>query len=156
MDYIVKRIILLFIVATFFSCKDEYTICDQDLTVAEKSGFYHISGGVEQVGFVPLFTLTALGSTTDIYSRAQNLSKFSLPLNPLVDSAKFRLSVGDNYTDTVTFIYSNRSMTVSANCGIIYIHTLSFVKTTHHKLDSVRISNRIIDNVSGENLKIYF
>lgn len=138
-------------------CKDEYTICDANLLVSEKSGFYRRSGGSEQAVSAPVFSLTGLGVPSSIYSNAQNISKFSIPLNPLLDSAKFVLSVNNNSTfDTITFKYNSHSVFISMDCGSSYFHNLSAVSTTRHRLDSISVINNVIDNVSGENVKIYF
>ena len=145
------------LIMCFSKCKDEYTICDFNTSVNEKSGFYHINGGIEQVAYAPSFSLSALGVPLAIYSAVPNLSKFSLPLNPLLDSAKFQLSINNNVTiDTITFFYNSHSMLLSPECGSIYVHNLTRIKTTKHKLDSVSISNGVINNISGENVKIYF
>ena len=151
----IGRAILLMLILN--SCKDEYTICDVSTNVAEKSGFYHVSSGVEQPINSSSFFLTQLGSSSPIYAAVNNLGRFSLPLNPLLDSAKYQISVNNNVTiDTITFVYTSQPLLINADCGTIYIQNLTRVWATKHKIDSVKISNNVINNTSGENLKIYF
>ena len=147
-------ILLFFIIG---GCKDEYTICDVSLSVSEKNGFYHNAAGVDQIVYAPNFSLTELGSPTPIYSGVLNNSKFSIPLNPLKDSSKFQISINNMTTiDTITFIYNSHSVNISVDCGNIYVNNLTSVWTTKHKLDSVTVSNNVVNNLSGENVKIYF
>ncbi len=157
MGQFIKTIVGLIMFVHFFSCTDTYTICDVNTGVYEKSGFYHITGGIEQVAYAPSFSLQPLGSTSPIYSNVATISKFSLPLNPLLDSAKYQLSVNlTAYPDTITFVYTNQPFTINPDCGNIYINTLTRVSVTKHHVDSATIVNNMVTNVSGENLKIYF
>ena len=152
-----KIIVGLTLLAHFCACNDEYSICDVNTDVYEKTGFYHIAGGIQQVAYAPLFTLVSIGSVNPIYNNLPNISKFNLPLNPLIDSGKFQLYISStSVPDTITFIYINRTFTINPDCGNIYIHNLTRVSVTRHHLDSVSIVNHDVNNVSGENVRIYF
>ena len=152
-----KIIVGITLIIHICSCTDTYTICDANTLVFERSGFYHISAGIEQVAYPPSFTLQTPGSAYPIYFNVGHISKFTLPLNPLLDSNKYQLFVYPNSTpDTLTFVYTSQPFSIDPDCGKIYIHNLTRVSVTKHHIDSVIISNRTINNVSGENLKIYF
>ena len=147
----------LLLFSLFCSCKDEYTICDVNTSVAEKIGFYHLAGGIEQVAYAPSFTFQIPGAASPIYSALRNISKFTLPLNPLLDSAKYQISINSGASfDTITFVYSSQTRVINPQCGNIYVFNLARVSVTKHHLDSARIINHDINNVSGENVKIYF
>ena len=157
MDIFIKLIIGCVLFFQFCSCTDTYTICEVDKNVNERTGFYRIVAGVEQVAYPPSFTLLLVGGTSPIYSNLSTISKFNLPLNPLVDSAKYQLFVYPNSSpDTVTFVYGSQPYTINPDCGGIYVFNLTRVSITRHHIDSAKIINATINNVSGENLKIYF
>ena len=146
--------LLIFII--YVSCKDEYTICDLPTTVRLKAGFYSNSNGVETETTAPLLNVTKLGSSTPDYHIA-NASKFSLALNPILDSVSYIVSVdAPTVADTVTFVYSSQKVNISANCGDVYVNALARISTTTHAIDSIKISNSTVNTTSGENVKIYF
>lgn len=146
---------MIFIIIS--SCKDIYNICETNTIVSEKTGFYHIVNGVEGATYAPSFSLFSLNATNPVYHDVMNLSKFTLTLNPILDSAKFNLFINSSLSpDTITFVYTSQPFTVSPDCGSIYVNNLTKVSVTRHHLDSARIINNIVNTQSGENVKIYF
>lgn len=153
----INNLLFLFIILTLYSCKDEYTICDLSKEVELKNVLYEKISGGERVAIAPFFSLKQLGSPDFIYKNSPNVSRFNLPLNPVMDSIKYALSVSQSApADTVTFVYSTQNVNLSAICGNIYVHTLTKVSTTINTLDSIRILNSSVNTTSGENVKIYF
>jgi hypothetical protein len=123
--------------------------------VFERCGFYHITAGVEQPATPPLLTVQLLGSPSPFYTNS-GVTKFNIPLNPILDSAKYQLFVYPNsYPDTLTLVYTSQPFTVNPDCGSIYIHNLTRLSLTKHHLDSAIIVNNMINTTSGENIKIY-
>ena len=151
-NYIYCLLIFMFCI----SCKDEYTICDLPTTVRLKAGFYSNSSGSETETSAPLLNVVKLGSPTADYHVA-NASKFSLALNPILDSVTYIVSLdAPPVEDTVTFVYSSQKVNISANCGDVYVNSLARISTTTHAIDSIKISNNTVNTTSGENVKIYF
>jgi len=152
-----KRFIPYILTALFFfSCKDEYTICDLPTAVRMKCVFYHVAGGLSTETAVPFLTVTKITSPNPDYAAAM-LSDFSLALNPVADSVQYRISVRESSVpDTVTFVYTTQNVNISATCGDVYINNLTKVRTTVNSLDSVKISGNAVNTTSGENVRIYF
>ncbi|HMJ45951.1 MAG TPA: hypothetical protein VK498_01390, partial [Ferruginibacter sp.] len=98
------RIIVIFFYApVLISCTDIYDICDLPRGVTLQGGFYQKVNGVVSPATAPYFSLYTLGSSTAIYSNQQNISRFGVGLNPLIDSASYSISLGGNYiADTIT------------------------------------------------------
>ena len=152
-----KLLVGLIVFFNISSCKDIYNICDTNTIVTEKSGFYHIMNGVEGATYAPSFSLLSINATSPVYNNIVNISKFTLALNPLLDSAKYALYINTNYSpDTITFFYTSQPLAISPDCGSVYVNNLSKVLITKHHLDSARVTNSIINTQSTENVKIYF
>lgn len=152
-----KLLVGLIVFLNISSCKDIYNICNTNTIVTEKSGFYRITNGVEGAAYAPLFTLISINATSAIYHDIVNISRFTLTLNPLLDSAKFAIYINLNSSpDTITFFYTSLPFAVSPDCGSVYVNNLSKVLVTKHHLDSARVINNIINTQSTENVKIYF
>ena len=148
---------ILFIILAFISCTDSYDICDITRSVTFQGGLYQKVNGVETVASAPNFSLSMVGASIALYSNQPNTSRFGFGLNPLIDSASYSVTLGNNYpADTVTLVYSSQSVLISPECGNIYVHTLLRTRTTYHTIDSVKIVAPAVNTTSGENLKIYF
>src|SRR5215217_5467849 len=120
------------------SCTDIYDICDLPRNVTFQAGFYQKVNGVETAAVAPDFSLTLIGTPVIIYGNQHNTSHFGLQLNPLVDSLMYSMSLGANYiADTITLVYSSRSILVSPECGSVYVHTLIRSRTTYNSNDSM-------------------
>lgn len=58
--------------------------------------------------------------------------------------------------DTVTFAYSSQPKFVSEECGAMYIYHITGVKYTTHIIDSVAVTDSLINNLDTERIKIFF
>ncbi len=124
-----------------------------------KTVFYEKITGGERVAVASSFSLKQLGTgpTDFIYKNAANVSRFNIPLNPLLDSAKFIITTSSSaLTDTITLIYTSQNVNLSAICGDITVNTLKKVSTTINTIDSIKILNSTVNTTSGENVKLYF
>lgn len=59
-------------------------------------------------------------------------------------------------TDTVTVHHRNTPYFTNLDCGSMMFYEITEVKATHHRMDSLLITNPSIDNYEKENFKIYF
>ena len=152
-----RNIVFLLVSILFSSCKDEYTICDLPKDVNLKSVFYQTTGGVERAATATSFSLKQLSAADFIYKDVPNVSQFIIPLNPLTDTVKFRISISSSMpADTITYIYTTQLVNLSPVCGDVYVNTITKVSTTYNTLDSIKISNRSVNTTPAENVKIYF
>ena len=138
------------------SCKDDYTICNLPKTVNLIAGFYRHSGGVDVPTPAPSLSLFLLNGTSPVYSNNMNALTFTLPLNPVVNSAKYVISVSASQSDTLTIVYTSQNTNLSAECGNVYYNNISAFYTTTHTLDSVKILRPAINTDQVENVRIYF
>lgn len=59
-------------------------------------------------------------------------------------------------TDTVTFNYTSTPYFVSADCGAMYVYEVKSVIHTRHLIDSIAITDSVINNIDMERIKFYF
>ena len=150
--------LLLALVYALSSCTDTYTICNENRTVQFNSYFYKKVNGQEVTANAPDLKIIDLTSNATILNNQLNTPSFSLVLNPLVDSMKFHIALSPTLqADTLTVVYTSQSKSLSTECGVISIHTISKAYTTRHTLDTVKLTNSAVvnDNLSP-NTKIFF
>ena len=146
-----------FIVSALSSCEDNYTICNQSKEVNCKGIFFKKTGGADVETPVSSLTIKPLTATTFLYFQQPGISAFTFALNPVLDSAKYIFKIDNSISqDTISLFYTSQLLLISAECGNIITHQLSNAKTTKNLLDSVRIINPKVDNVSTTNLKVFF
>lgn len=58
--------------------------------------------------------------------------------------------------DTVSFTYTSQPKFVSEECGAMYFYTITGVKYTTHLIDSVAVTDSLINNIDNERIKIFF
>ncbi len=140
----------------FYSCKDEYTICDLSKTVNFRAVFYKKSSGTESAYTVPSFSLKLLNYPDFLYKNLPNVNQFSLAFNPSSDSIRYAIGVSPNgITDTITINYTTQTVNLSAVCGDIQVNNITRVSTTKNLLDSIKIATPAVNTTEVENIKIY-
>lgn len=149
--------VILSIVFYLVGCKDEYTLCNLSKEVRFTGGFYKKVGSNDAIAPAPKFTLLQLNSSLPLYNQQINVETFSLPLSPVVDSAKYVLTVNSSLqADTVTIFYTSQGVNLSVECGSVNYNTITKVTTTINTLDSVKIIKALVNTEAGQNVKIYY
>ncbi len=149
-----KAFLSIALIAFLYSCKDEYTICNESKNVNFKAGFYRKVSGADVATPVPGLTVLINGLT--IYNN-QPSSALVLPLNPVVDSTKYSVSLNNGAVyDTVTIVYTTRTVNLSYDCGNIIFNKVTKFYSTTHEIDSVRITKADVTNDALENAKIWY
>lgn len=149
-------IALSLVAFTFFSCKDEYSICTLSKSVNFIGGFYQRTGGVDVAVQAPSLSVGLLNGP-NLVSQQQNASVTVIPLNPTIDSARFLISVANNLqSDTLTVIYSSQTVILSAECGDVITHNIARFYSTTHTIDSVKLISPAVNTNPVQNAKIYF
>jgi Family of unknown function (DUF6452) len=151
-------IIILSIVFFTSSCKDDYSICNPVKDVRFIGGFYQRTGGADVPYPAPSFSLSLLNNTSLIYNNQPNIIEFGMPLNELVTTSQYVLSLGNNLQkDTLTIVYSSQKSTTDGNaCGIIVYHNISQLYSTTNTIDSVKLIQPLVNTNPVQNAKIYF
>ncbi|WP_300724472.1 DUF6452 family protein [uncultured Bacteroides sp.] len=113
-------------------------------------------------------TLTVIGQTyiqdslvCDTFINKENgASSLQLPLS-YNDETRFVIayrSLDHRFvgTDTILIKHHNKPYFTNLDCGTMMFYTLTDVQYTHHRLDSLVMTNPNIDNNEKENIQIYF
>jgi hypothetical protein len=149
--------LILSLVVVLFSCTDDYSLCTESRTVQFSSFFYRRVGGQEVTANAPNLRITDASTNQEIFSNQPNVSSFSLVLNPTVSTMKFYISLSPTLqSDTLTVNYTSSSKSLSPECGVISVHQILSATTTKHTLDTVKLTNAIVDNGAAPNSKIIF
>lgn len=152
-----KKYSICLAVILLTACQDQYDICDKPKTVTFNAGFYEVTGGTETPVYADTLSISILNSSSGIYNQVAHVSKFSFPLNPVLDSNRYYIKMANSWPgDTLTVVYSSQSMNISPECGNVDVQTISRVYSTLHKIDSVKLINSSVNTNPAENLKIYF
>lgn len=139
------------------SCKDEYSICEQQRISTANGGFVTIAPGGTEAELTPAALTVRLLNNTAVYNNVAGLNIFSLPLVANADSSKFIIKTNTVApVDTLTLFYSTQTILLSDICGSINTYTLSNATTTKHDLDSVKIVDVAVGNRLTRNLKLYY
>jgi Family of unknown function (DUF6452) len=155
-----KHFLLLNLLITtilLWSCRDDYNICNQPRDVKFVGGFYKKIGSSEVGVSLSNLTIFQLNTNTNIYNNQANISLFSLPLNPVLDTSKFVIRIENALqADTVSIIYTSKQVLLSAECGNVTNYSLSKILFTTNTIDSIKIINSEVTTGLNQNTKIYF
>ena len=152
----IRWIFTLAVLNVLVSCKDTYTICDQNRTSTANGNFYSISGGVEVENRPASLTITELNAGNTI-TNSPFPTTFSLILVPNRDSMSFTVRTsGTALLDTIKLRYATTTIVLSENCGPISQYQLTSISTTKNTIDSIRITNRLADQLLGNNFRIFY
>ena len=153
-----KSFLLLIICLSFLAaCKDEYTICDLSKDVRFIGSFYQRNNGVDVLTPAPNLNIIQLSNNTALYTQQVNAATFSYPLNPQVDSAKYSFKLANNLqADTVTIVYTSIGTNLSLECGAVIYHNISRITSTLNTIDSIKITNPLLNTNLLLNAKIYY
>ena len=139
--------------------------CSYTNGVLLHAGFYYYDGttltdtiipnivmhyGLEEEGFYPDSTKTIY---TDTLKKVQSLQ---FPLSMLVDSSVVIFEFDTLTYDTLVFHYNKTLHLESHECGFVDFFEITSIDATANNIDSVWISNNVIDYGGKENIKIYF
>lgn len=58
--------------------------------------------------------------------------------------------------DTITFDYTSTAYFASADCGAMFIYDIKSINYTRHLIDSVAITDSLINNMDMERIKVFF
>lgn len=148
-------ILLLLLLILLHSCDDE-GICTGIKVARVTAGFHVRSGGNERdttLNNVTFYSIIKPDSL--VYDSAINLKKmvFPLPNDEKVD-AGFVFSV-DSLSDQITVFKRTKLVMESYACGFITHHELLDLDYQNNIIDTIIISDPLIDLFDGENIKIY-
>ncbi len=127
------------------------------------AGFYSSEKTPQAVSLdsVSIYGIGAPGDSI-LHDSVRNLTETYLPFRIDQGKTQYVIKYLGGITgffrigDTITFNYDIVPWFVSAACGAVYKYRITSIETTHFAIDSVTCPSGVIDNVDGENIKIYF
>ncbi len=60
------------------------------------------------------------------------------------------------YVDTITFDYISKPFFASADCGAMFVYDIKSVAYTRHFIDSIAITDSLVNNFDMERIKVFF
>ena len=108
-----------------------------------------------------------------LYNNLKTITKIDLPLHSFDSVSAFEVTFNSkkitankltNKNDTILYLnkrdtlivkHQNTDKYLSLQCGSIKVHSVDTVLTTNNFIDSIRITNRNVNNINVENIKIY-
>lgn len=154
-----KYLLLIFIacICILPSCKDEYTICNLPKDVRFIASFYQRNNGADVLTPAPNLNITQLGINAPLYTQQANVATFSTALNPQLDSVKYYIKIANALQpDTLTVVYKSIGANLSVECGAITYHNITKLYSTLNTIDSVKITNPLLNTDLLQNAKIYY
>ncbi len=141
-------------ITIFFSCKDEYTLCEESRFVSLNGNFY--KAGVVPDQLRPISYSITTFNGTPVLTNVPNSAAFSFQLPANADSARYIFNLAGAPVDTITLRYSTQNEMLSVQCGEITTNTLTSAKTTHHTIDTIIINSPAVATRLAQNIKVYF
>lgn len=155
-----KQAILYFSIVMFLHC---LTACDElpckyTNGVQLTAGFYSYNGVTLSDTSLQNLTLELRNDDDSSYQIKYNnaIQTISFPLSMLADSSLIVLNYSDLKSDTIIIRYTKSLHLESHQCGFDEFFEINNISSSNQKLDSIWISNEIVDYVQTEHLKIYF
>jgi hypothetical protein len=148
-------ILLFLLVLPLHSCQEEGACTGVDVARI-KAGFYVRSDGPDRDTFLNNVTFySSLRPDSLIYDSAFNLPEllFPLPNDEKVD-VDFNFRV-DSLTDIITVYKSSILVMESFECGFVTHHNLRGLGYQNNIIDTIVISDPLVNLIDVENIKIY-
>ncbi len=136
-----------------FSCTEE-EVCDQKVRSVLYAKFKKVHAGAEEDTTLNNVTLYGLGNENMIYDSTNNLSQIGMLLNPELNVSSFIIKL-DSIYDTMSFYYQHELIFISYPCGFSAIFTIDSSICTTNKIDSLILTDPIIDPESEETYNIF-
>ncbi len=136
--------------------------CLENQNSVPLAGFYSYASG-KSIS-VDSLEIGGVGAPNDslLCDVSQTLSSLYLPFRAMHSSTSFYIHYaqrGLDYpelNDTLTFDYDSQPYFASEECGAMYHYRITRFTYTRHLIDSVGISDSLINNVDIERIRIYF
>ncbi|MDO5446357.1 MAG: DUF6452 family protein [Prevotellaceae bacterium] len=109
-----------------------------------------------------LYVLTARPMTTDslLINRNLNTTSLKLPISYTNDEDVLYFYIkpaeGRSTIDTIRIAKTNTPHFESVDCAASYFHEITNVTTTHNRIDSVVVKDKIVNYDAKDNFYIYF
>lgn len=159
-----SRIILLWVFVIgclLHACNT--TGCLENRNSIPLAGFYTSAENPKSMSLDSL-QVTGLGVADDtpLSAAGTRISTLYLPMRATqpstgwVFSYKWKYLDDPRLNDTIVFEYNSEPRFASEECGVIYDYHIHTMKYTTHLIDSVILTDSLINNIDQERIRIYF
>ena len=101
-------------------------------------------------------TVTAYATDSLIINNQQDVKDISIPLRYTTDSTVLVFHYDQRYRDTVVIHHENTPYFISLDCGYQMQQTVTGIRYTRHRLDSIYTINPDANIYGTENLRLYY
>ena len=162
---LLPAIIVAFISATTVmvqSCND--IGCTDLRSSIPLAGFYSSSSSADKTISVDSLLIGGIGAPDDslLVDTPSVTSSLYLPFRSQKPSTSFFIKYVrkahdyPQFIDTVTFSYTTQPYFASADCGAMFIYRINSIDYTRHLIDSIAITDSLVNNFDMERIKIFF
>jgi len=152
-----KRAPFILILLTIFigpACEDE-GVCTGDVITRVNAGFYvRDSIGERDTTLSSVTFFGVLRPDSLLYDSSSGKQEIIFPLNNTEDFTSFVFSV-DTKTDNIKIWHQSRLQLVSYACGFTTVHELYSIGYEQNIIDTIVISEPLVDLRDAENIKIF-
>jgi len=152
-----KRAPFILILLTIFigpACEEEET-CTDDVISRIRAGFYvRDSIGERDTTLSSVTFFGVLRPDSLLYDSSSGKQEIIFPLNNTEDFTSFVFSV-DTKTDNIKIWHQSRLQLVSYACGFTTVHELYSIGYEQNIIDTIVISEPLVDLRDAENIKIF-
>ncbi|MDR3119554.1 MAG: calcium-binding protein P [Mediterranea sp.] len=134
---------------------------ESDCSVAGRamlwSSVYKLDGATVADGMLDSLTVTTLPADIILLNKAENVTRFGLPLRYTSDTTTWIFHYGAQISDTVVIRHTNTPEFVSMECGYEMKQAIVGISYTRMSLlDSIRITNSGTNTNETKNLELFF
>jgi len=138
-----KQFLILFgILLVIFSCKEIYEVPPHSLLQAT------ITNDTTQLKMTSKVTVQGIGRDS-LWISDTSVSLISIPLSTK-DTTSYIVSF-DSKVDTISFIHTSIQKYASMETGFYYEYKLKSIKSTHHRILSIDITDSLVTTIWHEN-----
>lgn len=101
-------------------------------------------------------TITTYATDSIILNNQKDVHSLTLPLRYTVDSTVLVFRYSRTTTDTIVIYHTNTSYFLSMDCGYQMRQTVSGIRASQHRLDSIYISYNEVGTDGRENIKLFY
>ncbi len=150
----------LLLIGVTSSCNT--TGCTENQNSLPLAGFYSMTTKTSIE--VDSISIGGVGVPNDslLINNGKGISRVYLPFRTSKQSSTFFIHYeqkalsAPELNDTMTFDYTSSPIFVSEECGAMYFYRITRLTYTKHLIDSIGITDSLINNIDSERIKIYF
>ena len=148
-------ILILLLIITGTACEEDGT-CTDNVISRVKAGFYvRDSNGERDTTLGPVTFFGVLRPDSLLYNASSARQSIVFPLSDGSEEFTRFVFTAGTQTDTIKIWHQSRLQLVSYACGFTTVHELYWIGHERNIIDTVSISEPLVDLNDAENIKVY-